>query len=325
MVKMVCSDSSFNCACLPGQDPYVSIIYPTNNAQLGACFPLELFVCNFDLAQCGNSIRIFVDGVYIQQEIYSLCGPIWFKITTSGQHTIAVQLYDALDVPIGIADSRLINVDATNISNCMCEGWTGPCPPCGPTGCNDCGGCTGPTGPQGMTGPQGVTGLQGMTGPQGVQGMTGPQGVQGVTGPQGLQGVTGPQGVQGVTGPQGLQGVTGPQGVTGSQGLQGVTGPQGVQGMTGATGPRECYKYVVLDCKHKCYKVDDDVKLVVVKAKSSIVLPKVEEHCKVFRELYIKNEYRKKIEVKTRCGRDFCVESCSTLHLFAYHGSWHQA
>jgi hypothetical protein len=67
------------------------------------------------------------------------------------------------------------------------------------------------------------------------------------------------------------------------------------------------------------------VKLVVVKIKTKLTLPRVDEHCDLFRELYIKNEYRKCIEVKTRCDKKFTVEPCSTLHLFAYCGQWHQA
>ena len=101
----VCSNSGINCACLPGQDPYIAMVYPTQNALLGRCFPMDLFICNFDLTQCGNYIGVFVDGQDTRAKIYDACDPIRFSIFTSGVHTLSVQLYDALDNPIGTGDS----------------------------------------------------------------------------------------------------------------------------------------------------------------------------------------------------------------------------
>ena len=307
----VCSDcdshSNLKCACLPGQDPYVSIVFPTQNAQLGRCFPLDLFVCNFFLNQCGNHIQVLVDGIDTHADIFSLCGPIFFSIYTSGTHTITVQLVDALGDPVGTGDSRVVNVDADNVSECMCVGFTGPCPPCGGcTGNNDCCGCTGPTGPTGATG---------------ATGSTGPTGATGATGSTGS---------------------TGPTGATGATGSTGATGATGATGSTGATGPCCCLDVVCLDCKDKHHKKDKHhhehdherrheyeislkTGLVAVKVKKELILPRVEEcdHC--FHQIIVVNEYRKPIKVKTHCRKhEFEVESCKHATFVFYCGNWHK-
>jgi len=302
----VCSNSGINCACLPGQDPYIAMVYPTQNALLGRCFPMDLFICNFDLTQCGNYIGVFVDGQDTRAKIYDACDPIRFSIFTSGVHTLSVQLYDALDNPIGTGDSRVVTVDADDDSDCMCVGWTGPQPPCG--------GCTGGCDFDGVTGP---------TGAQGIQGPTGLQGNTGVVGATGSQGPTGPTGVRGNTG---LQGPTGLQGATG---IVGATGPTGLQGATGATGRAEClYTVVLRKCKDKCFHVPDNVRLVVVEKKNEVILPRLhhygDEHCELFRQVIVKNDYRKCIEVKSGCGKEFKVEPKCYKQFVAYSGKWYE-